>query len=112
MIHGAIFDIAVDLRRGSPTFGRHARAWLSAENWHQLWVPPGFAHGYCTIEDNTEVQYKVTDYYSPAHERGIAWDDPELMIDWPVATETAFVSQRDRQLPRLIDQPDLFEYGK
>jgi dTDP-4-dehydrorhamnose 3,5-epimerase len=107
---GTIFDVAVDIRRGSPTFGRHADAVLSAENWHQLWVPAGFAHGYCTIEDDTEVQYKVTDYYSPAHERGIAWNDPELMIAWPVSATTAIVSERDRQLPHLAEQPDLFDY--
>jgi dTDP-4-dehydrorhamnose 3,5-epimerase len=84
---------------------------LSADNWRQLWVPAGFAHGYCTLEDDTEVQYKVTDYYSLPHERGIAWSDPELMITWPVAAEAAIVSERDRQLPRLAEQPDLSEYG-
>jgi dTDP-4-dehydrorhamnose 3,5-epimerase len=107
---GAIFDVAVDIRRGSPTFGRHASAVLSADNWRQLWVPAGVAHGYCTLEDDTEVQYKVTDYYSPPHERGIAWDDPELMIDWPVTAAAATLAARDRQWPRLADQPDLFEH--
>ena len=107
---GAVFDVAVDIRRGSPTFGRHAGAVLSADNWQQLWVPVGFAHGYCTLEDDTEVQYKVTDYYSPLHERGIIWIDQELKITWPVAAEAAIVSERDRRLPRLAGQPDLFEY--
>lgn len=107
---GAIFDVAADMRLGSPTFGHHADAVLSADNWHQLWVPAGFAHGYCTLENDTEVQYKVTDFYSPPHERGIAWNDPELMIAWPVPVETAVVSERDRQLPPLANQPDLFVY--
>ena len=109
---GAIFDVAVDIRRGSPTFGRHADAVLSADNWYQLWVPVGFAHGYCTLEDDTEVQYKTTDFYSPAHDRGIAWSDPMLMITWPVTIEKAIVSDRDRALPRLSEQPDLFEYAE
>jgi dTDP-4-dehydrorhamnose 3,5-epimerase len=108
---GAIFDVAVDIRRGSPTFGRHAQVILSADNWRQLWVPPGFAHGYCTLEDGTEVQYKVTEFYSPAHERGIRWNDPALMIEWPVITNAAIVSDRDQSLPPLAEQPDLFEYG-
>jgi dTDP-4-dehydrorhamnose 3,5-epimerase len=107
---GAIFDVAVDIRRGSPTFGRHADAVLSADNWYQLWVPPGFAHGYCTLEDDTEVQYKVTNFYSPTHERGVTWDDPDIMITWPVTVETAILSERDRKLPRLVNQPDIFEY--
>jgi dTDP-4-dehydrorhamnose 3,5-epimerase len=107
---GAIFDVAVDIRRGSPTFGRFADVVLTADNWHQLWVPTGFAHGYCTLEDDTEVQYKVTDYFSPLHERGITWSDPELMITWPVTAESAIVSERDRRLLRLAEQPDLFEY--
>jgi dTDP-4-dehydrorhamnose 3,5-epimerase len=108
---GAVFDVAVDIRRGSSNFGRHAGTVVSAENWRQVWVPAGFAHGYCTLEDDTEVLYKVTDYYSPAHERGIAWNDPELAIAWPVAADAAIVSARDRRLPRLALQPELFELG-
>jgi dTDP-4-dehydrorhamnose 3,5-epimerase len=108
---GAIFDVAVDIRQDSPRFGRHAAAVLTADNWYQLWIPPGFAHGYCTLEDDTEVQYKTTDFYSPAHDRGITWSDPMLMITWPVTVETAIVSDRDRALPRLVEQSDLFEYS-
>lgn len=105
---GAIFDVAVDIRRGSPRFGRHAAVVLSADNWRQLWVPPGFAHGYCTLEDHTEVQYKVSDFYSPAHERGVVWDDPALGIAWPIADVT--MAERDRALPRLAAQADIFEF--
>jgi dTDP-4-dehydrorhamnose 3,5-epimerase len=108
---GRVLDVAVDVRRGSPTFGQHAAVLLSAENWRQLWVPPGFAHGYCTLEDDTEVQYKTTSYYSPRHERGIVWDDPALPIGWPFDGAKVVVSERDRRLPRLVEQPDLFEYG-
>jgi len=106
---GAVLDVAVDIRRGSPTFGQYVEVLLSAENWHQLWVPPGFAHGYCTLEDDTEVQYKSTQYYSPAHERGIAWDDPALAIGWPGDAASMVVTERDRRLPRLAAQPELFE---
>jgi dTDP-4-dehydrorhamnose 3,5-epimerase len=108
---GAVFDVAVDVRRGSPTFGHHVAALLTAENWQQLWIPPGFAHGYCTLADDTEVLYKTTGYYSPPHERGITWDDPALSIRWPFAAGSVIVTERDRNLPRLADQPDLFEYG-
>jgi dTDP-4-dehydrorhamnose 3,5-epimerase len=109
---GAVFDVAVDIRRGSPNFGRHVAVELSAENWCQLWIPPGFAHGYCVTEDDTEVQYKVTEFYSPAHDRGIAWDDPALAIAWPVPREAIIVSERDRRHPALADQPDLLEFGE
>jgi dTDP-4-dehydrorhamnose 3,5-epimerase len=109
---GAVLDVAVDIRRGSPTFGQHVAVLLSAENWHQLWVPAGFAHGYCTLEDDTEVQYKTTHYYSPPHERGLAWDDPALSIRWPIEAACPVVTERDRRLPRLAEQPDLFEYGE
>lgn len=107
---GAIVDVAVDIRRGSSTFGRCAMSLLSAENWRQVWIPSGFAHGYCTVEPDTEVLYKVTDFYSPAYERGIAWDDPAIGIAWPVGADAAILSERDRLHPRLADQPDLFEY--
>ena len=98
---GAILDVAVDVRTGSATFGRSVSAVLSAENWRQIWVPKGFAHGYVTLEADTEVIYKVTDYYSPEHDSGIFWDDPALGIDWRVARESAIVSEKDVNLPRL-----------
>ena len=109
---GAIFDVVVDIRRGSPGFGRHATSEISAENRRELWVPAGFAHGYCTLADDTDVTYKVTEYYRPELERGIAWNDPEIMIAWPVSPAAALLSDRDRKLPRLADQPDLFELSK
>lgn len=98
---GAVLDVAVDVREGSPTYARHVAMELSEANWQQLWVPPGFAHGYITLDDNCEVIYKTTDYYSPGHERGIAWDDPALQIDWGVSSTRATLSDKDRNLPRL-----------
>lgn len=105
---GRILDVAVDLRRSSPTFGQHVAIELSAENWLQLLVPVGFAHGFCTLEDDCDVVYKVTQYYSGAHDKGVAWDDPALGIPWPVAPAHATLSDKDRQLPRLAEYADVF----
>ncbi|MFA5950031.1 MAG: dTDP-4-dehydrorhamnose 3,5-epimerase [Hyphomicrobium sp.] len=109
---GAVFDVAVDIRHGSPSFGKHVSALLSAENWCQLWVPPGFAHAFCTIEDDTEVLYKVTDYYAPQQDRGMAWDDVALGIPWPLDGIEPSLSDKDRRHPRLQDHPVEFTFER
>ena len=101
VLRGAVWDVAVDIRHGSENFGRHAGATLSAENGAQLWVPPGFAHGFCTLEPDTEVFYKVTTGYDRDAERGIAWNDPDLALPWPVTAARASLSEKDLALPRL-----------
>jgi len=106
---GAILDVAVDIRRSSPTFGRHVAVELSAENWRQLLVPIGFAHAFFTLEPDVEVLYKATALYSAPHDRGIAWDDPAIAIAWPAVAGGPVLSDKDRRLPRLKDAPDLFE---
>jgi dTDP-4-dehydrorhamnose 3,5-epimerase len=105
---GRIFDVAVDIRRGSPSFGKFASSELSAEEWNQLYIPAGFAHGYCTLTADTEVIYKVSDYYTPVHERAIRWNDPAIGIPWPIGEAAAIISDRDRRSPLLAQQPDLF----
>lgn len=109
-IRGAILDVAVDIRVGSVSYGRHVAVELSADNWRQLWVPPGFAHGYVTLEDDCEVIYKVTDYYAPACDRGIAWDDPALGIDWQIPAAEVLLSDKDRRQPLLSDAPPAFQF--
>lgn len=108
VVRGAILDVAVDIRRGSPTFGKHVSAELSAENGRQIFVPAGFAHGFVTLAPNTEVVYKVTNYYSPAHDRGILWNDPALGIDWGVAPDQAILSAKDQKHPTLGEAKELF----
>lgn len=109
---GALFDVAVDIRRGSPSFGQHVATTLTAESGEQLWVPAGFAHGYCTLTPDCEVAYRVTDFYAPECERGLRWDDPALGIAWPVAPSQAVVHPRDSAWPTLASLVDLFEHGR
>jgi dTDP-4-dehydrorhamnose 3,5-epimerase len=108
VIRGGILDVAVDIRRNSPTFGKHITAEITAENWKQILVPVGFAHGFVTLEPNTEVVYKVTNFYSPQHDRGIRWNDPALGIAWGIEESTAILSAKDKLHPTLKDAPDLF----
>lgn len=110
VVRGAILDVVVDLRVGSPTFGRHVSAVISAENWKQILVPIGFAHGLVTLEPNTEVLYKVSNPYAQEHDKGLLWNDPALGIGWPVTEQEAILSARDKVQPRLADLPACFHY--
>ncbi|NVJ97160.1 MAG: dTDP-4-dehydrorhamnose 3,5-epimerase [Alphaproteobacteria bacterium] len=108
---GRVIDVAVDIRLGSPTYGQHVALELSADNWKQFWIPAGFAHGFCTIEPDTEFCYKVTDYYAPDCDSGIAFDDPDLGIDWPFDRKSAILSGKDTVLQSFKDfkSPFVFE---
>ena len=106
---GAILDVAVDLRRRSPTYGRHVAIELRAEAGTQVYIPEGPAHGYRTLMPDTEVIYKVNRYYSPDHDRGVRWDDPALGIEWGVSAETAVLSDKDRRQPLFAELPPLFD---
>jgi dTDP-4-dehydrorhamnose 3,5-epimerase len=105
---GAIFDVAVDLRRSSPSYAQHVSAVLDTENWRQLFIPEGFAHGFCTLQPDTEVVYWVSDHWSADVDRGVRWDDPGLHIGWPVRPEDAIVSEKDRTQPLFTDLETYF----
>jgi dTDP-4-dehydrorhamnose 3,5-epimerase len=110
VVAGAILDVAVDIRRGSPRYGKHVAVALSAADGNQLFVPEGFAHGFCTLEPNTVVIYKVNRYWSLEHERGLLWNDPALGVDWRLCGSEPVLSEKDRHYPVLADLPAHFTY--
>ena len=110
VVRGSVFDVAVDLRKGSPTYARHVSAVLSAEAWNQLLVPIGFAHGFMTLEPDTEVIYKVSGYYAPAHDMGLRWNDPALGIQWPRGADAVVLSPKDGDLPTLSEIASPFSW--
>lgn len=107
---GKIFDVAVDIRVGSPTFGQHVSIIISAGEWNALLVPIGFAHGLVTLEPDTEVLYKASNFYAVDCDRGILWNDPDLGIEWPVSVDDTILSAKDQVHPRLADLPHYFDY--
>lgn len=111
-LRGAILDVAVDIRHGSPTFGQHVSAKLTEAGGEQIFVPKGFAHGFLTLEENCEIAYKVTNYYSARHDRGLMWNDPALRIPWGVTADQITLSGKDAKLPLLADTPVHFRYGE
>jgi dTDP-4-dehydrorhamnose 3,5-epimerase len=110
VLRGRILDVAVDVRNGSPTYGKHVATELSAESGHQFYVPVGYAHGFLTLEDDVMVMYKVSDYYAPKYDNGIRWDDAELAISWPCGAADMIISDKDRQLQLLKDFISPFAY--
>ena len=108
-VRGSVFDVAVDLRRNSPTYGRHVSVVLSAAAWNQVLVPVGFAHGFMTLEPDTEVIYKVSDYYAPKYDEGLRWNDPVLGIRWPIPEKEALLSDKDRRQPEFTGFVTPFE---
>jgi len=105
---GKVYDVAVDLRTDSPTYGRWISTILSPEQINQLWVPVGFGHGFCTLEPNSVISYRVTNYYSRDHDKGVAWDDPDIAVDWPEIASPETLSQKDRAQPSLAELPPYF----
>lgn len=111
VVSGRVLDVAVDIRRGSPTFSRHVAVELSAENHRQLFIPRGFAHGFAVLSDEAVFQYKCDSYYAPQSEAAIAWDDPAIGIDWGIPADRILLSEKDRRSPLLKDAAGLFDYG-
>ena len=109
VLSGEIFDVAVDIRKGSPTFGRWHGEYLTNANLHQMYVPVGFAHGYCVLSDTAEIFYKCTNLYHPEHDRGILWNDPDIGIEWPVTTPV--LSEKDANQPCLRNAPQFDYFG-
>ncbi len=107
-IAGKVFDVAVDLRRNSPTYGQQLSTILTPEENNQLWVPVGFGHAFCTLEPNSVIGYRVTNYYSAENDKGVAWDDPDIAIDWPDIMNPDTLSAKDRCQPALADLPTYF----
>ncbi|HMK80384.1 MAG TPA: dTDP-4-dehydrorhamnose 3,5-epimerase [Xanthobacteraceae bacterium] len=112
VLTGSIFDVGVDLRVGSPTYGRWEGITISAEGGEQFLVPQGFAHGFCSLEPNTVVAYKVDAFYAPAADSGLIWSDPDLAIDWPVGPQQAMLSEKDQKLGRFRDFKSPFSYNR
>ncbi len=110
-VRGSILDVSVDIRHGSPTFGQHVAAKLTADGGEQIFVPKGFAHGFVTLEEGCEISYKVSNYYSVMHDRGVRWNDPALKIDWGTPAADATLSANDTTHPMLTDTPAYFCYG-
>ncbi|MGD1875988.1 MAG: dTDP-4-dehydrorhamnose 3,5-epimerase [Kiloniellaceae bacterium] len=111
VVSGAVFDVAVDLRWGSPSYGQHVGATISAAAWNQIFIPAGFAHGFCTLEPGTEVIYKVSDFYAPEAEQGLLWNDPALGSAWPEGAG-AMLAERDRGWPPLRELSRVFQYDQ
>lgn len=109
VIKGAVLDVAVDIRKGSPTFGQHVAVELTEENHLQFFIPRGFAHGFCVLSDEVIFQYKCDDFYAPQHEGALAWDDPDLGIDWRIPSDKIVLSKKDKLHPQLKDVDDLFD---
>ena len=110
VLRGRILDVAIDVRRDSPTYGKYVSIELSAESGRQMYIPVGFAHGFLTLEDDVTVQYKVSDYYAPTHDSGIRWNDPDIAIPWPMADADIIISDKDRRLPLLKEFASPFAY--
>jgi dTDP-4-dehydrorhamnose 3,5-epimerase len=111
-VKGAIFDVAVDLRQASPAYGKWASVILTPETGNQLWIPGGFAHGFCTLEPETIVNYKVTSSYSRPNDKGIRWNDPDIGIEWPDVADIETLSLKDQEQPLLADLPPLFHFER